>query len=133
MFNYELFKTMCAERGFAPSRIGDAVGVHIDRACVSRWKTKGFSPAPGSMKAIADYFGVDIDYFETDKDDEDIAEVEVVDDGGLPQEFRPAVAFAGKIVPRLGRVCCGSYSRQYCPCSPTKARFLNNLAALHHR
>lgn len=57
---YKKFIELCNSRGVTPSYVGLQVGV--SKSAVSGWKN-GSSPRDTQLKKIADYFGVDEDYF----------------------------------------------------------------------
>ena len=73
---YEKIKNLCENRGFAISSIGQKIpGISINRASITGWKN-GAKPRPDKVKAIADYFGVSIEYLLND----DIVSVQTVND-----------------------------------------------------
>jgi transcriptional regulator with XRE-family HTH domain len=51
------------------SRIGEKIGETIPRGTVSTWKTRGSLPRPETLKKIADYFDVTIDWLTNDSQD----------------------------------------------------------------
>lgn len=57
---YKRFIELCNSRGVTPSYVGLQVGV--SKAAVSGWKN-GSSPRDTQIKKIADYFGVNEEYF----------------------------------------------------------------------
>lgn len=60
---YEKIKKLCEKEGFPISSIGEKIpSLHISKASISGWK-KGATPRPDKIKAIADFFGVGIEYF----------------------------------------------------------------------
>ncbi len=62
MTTYEKIQMLCRRKGFAISNLSEKVpGVKISRGAVSGWK-KGAVPSAAVLKAIADYFGVSVDY-----------------------------------------------------------------------
>ena len=76
MSTYEKIKTLCEKHGFAISSIGQKIpGISINKASISGWKN-GSRPRPDKIKAIADYFGVSIEYLLND----DIVNVQTVSD-----------------------------------------------------
>lgn len=58
---YERFTSLCHEHGIVPSNIGQYIGISITSAGVSRWKD-GVIPRNATLKAIADFFHVDVAY-----------------------------------------------------------------------
>ena len=64
---YEKVKKLCEREGFAISSLGDKIpNLSINKASITGWK-KGSIPRPDKIKKIADYFGVDVDYFYDDE------------------------------------------------------------------
>lgn len=62
MTTYEKIKDLCEKQGFAISSIGQKIpGLSINKASITGWKN-GSVPRPDKIKAIADYFGVSVDY-----------------------------------------------------------------------
>ena len=60
---YEKVQAMCQRKGIAVTALSTAIpGFTISRSAVSMWK-KGSKPSPATVKAIADYFGVPVEYF----------------------------------------------------------------------
>lgn len=57
---YKKFIELCNSRGVTPSYVGLQVGV--SKSAVSGWKN-GSSPRDTQLKKIADYFGVNEEYF----------------------------------------------------------------------
>ena len=58
---FEKVEMLCKQRGINISNLGDAVGIKVDKSTISHWK-KGAVPRASTVKAIADYFGVSVDY-----------------------------------------------------------------------
>ena len=60
---YEKVQALCEGEGFAISNLSEKKipGVKLTRGTISGWK-KGAKPRADTLKAIADYFGVDVSY-----------------------------------------------------------------------
>lgn len=58
---YNKYVRLCKQKGIAPSKAGEEIGV--SRSAVSRW-AQGTKPTPATMVKIADYFGVPVSYFD---------------------------------------------------------------------
>ena len=58
---YERLEQLCAREGIELSNLGQAVGIKLDKSTVSHWK-HGAVPRRGTLKAIADHFGVSVEY-----------------------------------------------------------------------
>lgn len=57
---YELFCSLCEEKGVAPTRA--ALDMGMSKATPTTWKNKGTTPQAAQLQKVADYFGVSIDY-----------------------------------------------------------------------
>ena len=57
---YEKLKLLCDQKGISVTQLTNELG--CSQSNVTRWKA-GANPRPGMVRAIADYFGVDISYF----------------------------------------------------------------------
>ncbi len=55
----EIFNELCLKRGEAPNTV--AKKLHIASGTVSEWK-KGRVPQNSTLKKLADYFGVSVEY-----------------------------------------------------------------------
>lgn len=67
MTTYEKIKKLCEREGFAISSLGERItNLTINKASITGWKN-GSKPRPDKLKAIADYFGVSIEYLIDDK------------------------------------------------------------------
>ena len=66
---YDIFASLCREKGVTPYEVSKAIGAA--QSTFSDWK-RGSQPRPKRIKAIADYFGVSVDYLMTGKE-KDIA------------------------------------------------------------
>ena len=62
----EKLNRLCTGRGFPVSRIGEKIGEAIPRGTVSQWKTRGSMPRPETLKKIADYFEVPVEWLTDD-------------------------------------------------------------------
>lgn len=58
---YEKVEMLCKERGINISNLGDALGIKLDKSTISHWKA-GAVPRAATVKAIADFFGVTVDF-----------------------------------------------------------------------
>ena len=66
MTTYEKIKALCESEGFHISSIGDKIpALKVNKASVTGWK-KGAKPRADKIKAIADYFGVSVEYLTGD-------------------------------------------------------------------
>ena len=66
MTTYEKIKELCERAGFSISSISQNIpGLSVNKASVTGWKN-GAKPRPDKIKAIADYFGVTVDYLTND-------------------------------------------------------------------
>lgn len=57
---YEVFESLCKERGISPTRAARDNG--LKQQSVSSWKTRGSTPKAETVQKLADYFGVSVDY-----------------------------------------------------------------------
>jgi transcriptional regulator with XRE-family HTH domain len=93
---YDIFLSLCQEKGIKPSAAAEACG--INRSNVSLWKSKGYTPRSEALNAIAEYFGVSVDYLlgnekepATDsdgfrlEDDIDLTDVDIAFLGGFKE------------------------------------------------
>lgn len=60
---WEVFVRLCEARGIRPSRVADDLGFSV--GTISAWKAGKYTPKQDKLKAIADYFGVSLDYLLT--------------------------------------------------------------------
>lgn len=58
---YEKVEMLCKQKGINISNLGDAIGIKVDKSTISHWK-KGAVPRASTVKAIADYFEVTVDF-----------------------------------------------------------------------
>ena len=58
---YEKYLALCKERGLSPTGAGRRMG--ISSRTSANWAL-GAVPRPDTLKRIADYFGVDVSYFD---------------------------------------------------------------------
>lgn len=56
---YQTFLQLCKEKGVAPSNVAQEIG--LNKSSVSYWK-KGSIPKAETLKALAQYFNVTVDY-----------------------------------------------------------------------
>lgn len=64
---YKRVSDLCAKNGIAMTTL--AVNLGLSKSVVTNWKKTGAEPRPSTVKKIADYFGVGIEYFyESDVD-----------------------------------------------------------------
>lgn len=57
---FDIYSELCSNVGKSPSSVAVALG--ISKASMSDWKNKGSYPNAKNLSAIADYFGVTVDY-----------------------------------------------------------------------
>ena len=57
---------LCKANGVAVTNIGDLIGENLSRSTVSTWKVRGSMPRPATVKKIADYFGVPVEWLTDD-------------------------------------------------------------------
>lgn len=68
MTTYEKIKELCENAGFSISSISKKIpGLSINKASITGWKN-GSKPRPDKIKAIADYFGVTVEYLTSDEE-----------------------------------------------------------------
>lgn len=58
---FERLDDLCKENGIELSNLGKVIGIPVSRSSVSRWRD-GVVPRNSTLKAIADYFRVDVAY-----------------------------------------------------------------------
>lgn len=69
---YKKIQSLCKREGFEISNLGEKIpGIKITRGSISRWKS-GATPRANNIKAIAEYFGVPIEYLVNDSEDSQI-------------------------------------------------------------
>ena len=74
---YEKIQVLCKKEGFEISNLGEHIpGLNVTKGSISKWKS-GAVPRAKTVKAVADYFGVSIDYL---KDDNVAMNVETIQD-----------------------------------------------------
>lgn len=66
---YQKLLALCRRKGVSVSAIGKNIETPVTRATVSTWKTRGSLPRPETVKAIADYFDVDVEWLLDDSRD----------------------------------------------------------------
>lgn len=57
---YSIYQRLCQEKGLTNYRVSKETGV--SQSSLSEWKRGNSVPKYESMKKIADYFGVSVDY-----------------------------------------------------------------------
>ncbi|MBQ4443780.1 MAG: helix-turn-helix transcriptional regulator [Clostridia bacterium] len=57
---YEKLKMLCDQKGISVTQLTNELG--CSQSNVTRWKA-GANPRPGIVRAVADYFGVDVSFF----------------------------------------------------------------------
>lgn len=61
---YEKIKELCEKEGFSISALSQNIpGLSVNKASITGWKN-GSKPRPDKMKAIADYFGVSVEWLQ---------------------------------------------------------------------
>lgn len=55
---YDKLQLLCTERGMTVSGLLETL--NMSKSSASRWKSKGYSPSPASVKKIADYFEIPV-------------------------------------------------------------------------
>ena len=66
---YEKVLNLCRTQGFSISYIGKVIpNLSVTKGSISGWK-KGAKPRPDKIKAIADYFGVSVEYLTSDSEE----------------------------------------------------------------
>ncbi len=76
MTTYEKIKELCENAGFSISAISQNIpGLSVNKASITGWKN-GSKPRPDKIKAIADFFGVTVEYLTSD----DVVSVQTVQD-----------------------------------------------------
>lgn len=64
MTTYEKIKELCEKEGFSISALSQNIpGLSVNKASITGWKN-GSKPRPDKMKAIADYFGVSVEWLQ---------------------------------------------------------------------
>ena len=58
---YERIKQLCIKEGIEISNLGKVVGISLNKSTISQWQ-HGATPRRGTVKAIADFFGVSVEY-----------------------------------------------------------------------
>lgn len=72
---YEKVDQLCKSKGIEKSNLGEVLGIKLTKGTVSKWQ-KGAMPRAGTLKAMADYFGVTVEYLTND----DAVNVQTVQD-----------------------------------------------------
>ncbi len=71
---YQIFISLCKNKGVSPSRAAEACG--INRSNVSNWKNNGYTPRGDALQRIADYFNISTDYLLGNDQKEKPAEID---------------------------------------------------------
>lgn len=64
-YDYGKFEKLCENKGVKPSTVSRATGVST--ATLSSWKGGKYIPKADKIQLIANYFGVNLDYFSDDQ------------------------------------------------------------------
>ena len=56
---YDVYKTLCEQRGVSLSRAAAEIG--LSNATVTKWKKTGAAPGGDTLTKVAAYFGVSVD------------------------------------------------------------------------
>lgn len=95
---YEKVQNLCRNEGFEISNLGEKLGIEITKGSISKWKN-GAVPRANTVKAIADYFGVTVDYL-MGKEEKKEPEPNLYEKFGfMPVKKRK--------IPMLGDIACG--------------------------
>jgi len=62
----EKVERLCRSKGESPSKA--CVNMGLSNAAFTHWKKDGNTPYPATVKRVADYFGVSVDYFYKDEE-----------------------------------------------------------------
>lgn len=92
---WDTFTELCKERGKKPNPVAAELG--ISSASVTKWKT-GSIPRGNTLKKIADYFGVSIEYLFSGTEE---SRINIFDIPGIEPMPRT------KKIPLLGEIACG--------------------------
>ena len=65
---WDKFVELCVKKDMSPARV--CAELKLSNATATHWKQRGSMPQSATLKKIADYFGVDAEYFRG-KSDED--------------------------------------------------------------
>ena len=79
---YSNFEKLCSERNVTPYRVCKETG--ITTATLRNWKAGRYTPKQDTLKRIADFFGVYVDFLITGKEETAVAQETHVD---LKAEF----------------------------------------------
>lgn len=63
---YEKVVMLCKSKGIERSNLGEALGIKLTKGTVSKWQ-KGAMPRASTLKAIADFFEVPVEYLTNDE------------------------------------------------------------------
>lgn len=59
---YEQFIKLCNLNNTNPSAVAEAIG--LNKSSATAWKNRNSKPKPTTIAKLAEYFGVDVDYFD---------------------------------------------------------------------
>lgn len=107
MTSFERFKNLCDAHGTTPRKVGLELG--IDPGTLTHWKKGDYTPRYERRKAIADYFGVNVEWLDEGKTEDQITkerlkmreEDRVLADLAKkadPEQVRMAIAFLKTIM-----------------------------------
>lgn len=57
---YDIFQSLCNERGISPARV--RADLNISQSTMASWKARSLTPKYDTLKKIAAYFNVSVDY-----------------------------------------------------------------------
>lgn len=103
---YERVLKLCRERGIEISNLGRAAGIKLDKSTISKWKT-GAVPRNETIRAIADFFNVTVNYLMGEEESEEPSFYNKVD--LLCRERGISISRIGEVIPGLN-VTGGSVS-----------------------
>lgn len=90
---YDKFKMLCVQRGITPSKASAEIG--LSNATPTTWKKRGLTPKGDTLKKIADYFGVSIEYLLSDSEGTEKAPAAEAGDGGVSDDDIKFALFGG--------------------------------------
>lgn len=77
---YEIFVQLMNQKGVTPYAVSKATG--LTQSTLSSWKTRGTTPRRGTLKLIADYFGVTLAYLMGESSDRGMGKFAAENGGG---------------------------------------------------
>jgi transcriptional regulator with XRE-family HTH domain len=75
---YDVYYLLCKNKGVSPTRAALEIG--LSKSHPTAWKKRGITPNSDTLKKVANYFGVSVDYLLGD-DQKEKAAIDMVDDG----------------------------------------------------